>query len=255
MRIKKLLTITLALGLLSGSFAQADTLSQIQGNKEMKFALSGAYPPFNFVNDKGNLTGFDVEIGKEIASRIETTGKPIATAWDGIIAGLVANKYDAIIGSMAITDDRLKTVDFSDPYYRSGAQLFVGKDSKLTSLDQFKGKNIGVTLGTTFESWVKKNAPDVNVKTYKGVPQMLLETANGRIQGFITDKLVGIIAINEKDVPIKLSGDLLYPENIGIAIQKGNKELLDSVNKALIKIKEDGKYKEISEKWFKTDIR
>lgn len=249
------LCATLLASSLVGHVAQADSLAQVQENKEMKFALSGAYPPFNFVGEDGKLTGFDVEIGKEIAKRIQAEGKPVATAWDGIIAGLVANKFDAIIGSMSITEARQQTVDFTEPYYHDGAQLFVGGKSDLASIEAMKGKTIGVTLGTTFEEWVRKNAPEVEVKTYKGVPQMLLETANGRIDGFITGKMVGLVAIKDKGAPIKAAGDLLYAERVGIAIQKDNKDLLDAVNKALSDMQADGSYEAISKKWFGADIR
>lgn len=249
------LSLTMAVSMTAINTVQADSLADIQANKEMKFALSGAYPPFNFVGEDGELTGFDIEIGKEISKRISTQGTPVATAWDGIIAGLVANKYDAIIGSMAITDARMDTVDFSNPYYHDGAQLFVGVDSTVMSVDDLKGKAVGVTLGTTFEAWVVENAPEVEVKTYKGVPQMLLEVANGRIDGFITGKMVGLVAIKEKALPIKTAGSLLYVERIGIAIQKDNKELLDVVNSALADMQQDGSYAAISMKWFKADIR
>lgn len=244
------------LGLALSSAAQAeDGLSQVKSENELTFAMSGAYPPFNFVDEEGELTGFDVEIGKEIAKRIGVEGKPIATAWDGIIAGLLANRYDTIIGSMAITDERLKTIDFSDPYYRSGAQLFVKKGAEYKDISALSGEKVGVTLGTTFEGWLRENAPDVEVRTYKGVPQMMMETQSGRIAGFVTDRLTGVMAIQERDMPIQMAGDLLYPELIGIALQKENPELLAAINKAITDMQADGSYQQISEKWFGTDIR
>ena len=233
----------------------AGGLSHIQGQGELTFALTGQYPPFNFVDSNGELTGFDVEVGKEIGKRLSVTGKPVATAWDGIIAGLLADKYDLIIGSMAITAARLKSIDFSEPYYRSGAQLFSKKGASYSNISEFDGKKIGVTLGTTYEKWLRKNAPKVDVKTYKGVPDMMLEVMNGRIDGFLTDKIVGLIAIKNKKMPIQLVGDVVYPELIGIAIQKGNPALVKAINGALMNMKKDGTYKSISMKWVGADIR
>ncbi|BCR03548.1 amino acid ABC transporter substrate-binding protein [Desulfuromonas versatilis] len=233
----------------------ADELDQIRKAGEISFSMSGQYPPFNFVNENNELAGFDVELCSEIARRIGVKPAPLTTAWDGIIAGLLAAKYDLICGSMAITEERLKAIDFSDPYYRSGAQLFVPKKSEVDSAQQLNGKKVGVTLGTTFEEWVRTNLPGVDVRTYKGVPDMILEVANGRIDGFITDRIVGAMAIDEKNAPIKLAGPLLYEEKMGIALAKDNPGLRSAINEALASMQNDGSYHDISMKWLKIDAR
>jgi len=254
--MKRLLMMGLiASCMLLSSFAQAGTLDKVMKDSQLTFALTGQYPPFNFVDENNQVTGFDVEIGKEIAKRIGVSGIPVTTAWDGIIAGLLAKKYDVICGSMAITPKRLETIDFSDPYYRSGAQIFSKKSSKIGSLKDLKGKRVGVTLGTTYEKWVRENIPGVDVKTYKGVPDMVLETANGRIDAFVTDKIVGALAIKEKGAPLKLVGNLLYVEKMGIAFNQGNPDLKRAINKALAGMKDDGTYHQISMKWLGIDVR
>jgi polar amino acid transport system substrate-binding protein len=230
----------------------------LKENGVLTFAITGKYPPFNFINNKNELVGFDVDIANEVAERIGMQAKPVTTAWDGIIAGLLAEKFDMICGSMAINKEREKSVDFTIPYYRSGAQLFIKKDSKIKSIDDFKkGMVLGVTLGTTFEEWVRKNKPKIKVYTYKGgVPSMMVELLqSGRIDGFITDKIVGLVAIKEKKVPIKPIGKLLYEEKIGIALRKDSDFLRKKVNKALKKMFKDGTYKKISKKWIGSDIR
>jgi ABC-type amino acid transport substrate-binding protein len=98
---------------------------------KIRFAMSGGYPPFNYYNDNNELTGFDVEIAKAVCSRLGVEYVPVTTAWDGIVEGLRAKRYEGIWGSMAITPERLKVVDFSDPYYLSGAQLIVSRESSL----------------------------------------------------------------------------------------------------------------------------
>jgi ABC-type amino acid transport substrate-binding protein len=97
----------------------------------IRFAMSGGYPPFNYYNKENELTGFDVEIAKAVCARLGVKYVPITTAWDGIVEGLRAKRYEGIWGSMAITSERLKVVDFSDPYYLSGAQLVVPTDSEI----------------------------------------------------------------------------------------------------------------------------
>ena len=255
--MKKLtaLFVSLALSIALIPSAFADDLAKVKDKGKITMAMSGQYPPFNFVNDKNELTGFDVEMGKEIAKRIGVSGVPLTTAWDGIIAGLLANKYELICGSMAITEERLKSIDFSDPYYRSGAQLFVKKGSDIKSIDEFKGKKLGVTLGTTYEKWVRENIAGVEIRTYKGVPDMILEVGNGRIDGFVTDKIVGALAIKDKGVPIALAGNLLYEEKMGIALRQGNENLKKAINSALADMKSGGTYHDISMKWLGIDVR
>jgi len=249
------LGISLVALLLYVGTACADDLQAVKEKGKITMAMSGQYPPFNFVNDKNELTGFDVEIGKEVAKRMNVEGVPLSIAWDGIIAGLLANKYELICGSMAITDDRLKSIDFSDPYYRSGAQLFVKKGSPVKSVEELKGKKVGVTLGTTYEKWVRENIPNVDIRTYKGVPDMILEVSTGRIDGFISDKIVGALAIKDKGVPVALVGNLLYEERMGIAMRQGNDKLKSAINDALASMKADGTYHTISMKWLGIDVR
>ena len=254
-RLIALMMIVLAGCLFCTATTFADDLAAVKEKGEIRMAMSGQYPPFNFVDDKNQLTGFDVEIGSEVAKRIGVKAKPLSTAWDGIIAGLLANKYELICGSMAITEERLKSIDFSDPYYRSGAQLFVKKGSAIATVKDLDGKKVGVTLGTTYEKWVRENISGADIRTYKGVPDMILEINSGRIDGFITDKIVGALAIKEKGVPIALAGDLLYEEKMGIALRQDNPQLKAAINKALEDMKKDGAYEGISMKWLGIDVR
>lgn len=128
--------------LLMALSVSAETLDKIKIEGQLSFALTGQYPPFNFVDENNQVTGFDVDIGLEIAKRIGVKGVPVTTAWDGIIAGLLAEKYDLICGSMAITPKRLETIAFSSPYYRSGAQIFSSDSSKISSVADLKGKKL-----------------------------------------------------------------------------------------------------------------
>ncbi len=115
-----------------------DSLQRVLDKGEISFAMSGGYPPFNYYNEDDELTGFDVDIGKEVAKRLGVTYVPVTTDWNGILEGLRSERYDGILGSMAVTDDRDEVVDFTNPYYYSGAQLIVQKDSKIKSVDDLK---------------------------------------------------------------------------------------------------------------------
>lgn len=112
--------------------ATDNSWDRVQKTGRIRFAMSGGYPPFNYYDSQNHLTGFDVEIGQAVCDRLGVAFIPVTTAWDGIIEGLRAKRYDGVWGSMAITEERLKVVDFSDPYYLSGAQLIVRNDSRIT---------------------------------------------------------------------------------------------------------------------------
>lgn len=118
--------------------AKDDSLNRVKKAGKIKFAMSGGYPPFNYFTENDELTGFDVEIGKEVAKRLGVQYEPVTTDWSGILEGLRSGRYDGIFGSMAVTSKRLEVVDFTDPYYYSGAQLIVRNDSKIKSPEDLK---------------------------------------------------------------------------------------------------------------------
>ncbi|MFZ6048171.1 ABC transporter substrate-binding protein [Pseudomonas sp. CR3202] len=247
--------ILLATSCIASLAAHAGDLETVKQKGELKFALTGKYPPFSFIDLDGKLQGFDVDIGDSLAQRIGVQPMPVTTAWDGIIGGLLAGKYDAIIGSLAITDERLKAVDFSEPYYQSGAQLFVRQDSPVRGIDEMDAKVIGITLGETYEGWLREHKPNVTLKTYKGLPDILLDLQNKRIDGFVTDKIAGLLTIRDRRLDARPAGELLYPEKMGIAVRKDSPELKAAINAALAEITANGTYSGISQKWLGTDIR
>ncbi|MBU0955298.1 MAG: transporter substrate-binding domain-containing protein [Spirochaetes bacterium] len=121
--------------------ATDNSLTEAKNRGYVTFAMSGGYPPFNFYNDQNVLTGFDVEIARAVVENMGLEYRPVTTAWDGIIEGLRAKRYDGVWGSMAITDERLRIVDFTDPYYISGAQLVVQKGSPILGPETLAGNN------------------------------------------------------------------------------------------------------------------
>jgi ABC-type amino acid transport substrate-binding protein len=118
--------------------ATDNSLERVKKKGKISFAMSGGYRPFNYFSDDDELTGFDVDIGKEVAKRLGVSYEPITTDWSGILEGLRSGRYDGIFGSMAITEERAKVVDFTDPYYYSGAQLIVRTDSEINSPENLK---------------------------------------------------------------------------------------------------------------------
>ena len=224
---------------------------QQESENTISFAGSGGYPPFNYITDDGDVIGFDVDVATEIASRLGMEMKYVTTSWDGIIEGLRAKRYDAILGSMAITAEREERVDFSIPYYYSGAQLFVLKDgSYKTSEDINSSMVVGLVTGTTFE----KDAVNLGIKAklYEDDNQTLMELINGRNDGVITDRVVGLNAISKLKGGDKVTslGSVIRSEKMGIAFHEDADILREKVDTVLADMHTDGTLSEISAKWF-----
>lgn len=220
----------------------------------LTFAMTGQYPPLNFKKDD-QLTGFDVEIGTEIAKRMNLEANPVTNPWETIIQGLKANKYDAIIGSMTATPERDEQIDFTEPYYLSGAQIFVAADEEtIQTKEDLAGKTIGVIQASTWKAFAEELTDPKLVKGYPVDVNALQDLALGRVDAVITDKIVGVNAQNEKGLEIKPIGELLNEDRVSIGITEGNTELADQINEALQSMIDDGTYEEISMKWFNTNV-
>ena len=229
-----------------------ETVAETSGS--FNYAMSGLYKPFNY-KDGGELVGFDVEIGKEIAKRMGMEANPVTNPWETIIEGLKSSKYDAIVGSMAITDERLEQVSFSRPYYRSGAQIFVdAANNDITSKDDLAGKKIGVVKASTFKDIAVELTDENNVVGYDSDVIALQDLPTGRVDAVITDQVVGFSAINENGMDIKDVGEPLYIDEMGIAVRKDDTQLLEGINSALEEMIADGTYEQISTKWLGRNI-
>ena len=240
-------------GIAATAPAMAEELDTLKEKGTIRIAMSGAYPPFNFVNDQNEVVGFDPAIGTEIAKRMGLETEIVTTAWDGIIGGLLANKYDAIVGSMTITEERDEVVDFVGPYYTTKRAIFTKPGSEYTSIDQLGEAEIGVTLGETHEEWAREQG--WNVRTYKGLPELLLELENGRVDAIVNDSIAAILAMGEKGQEYATI-EFETPEfGAGIAIREGNPELAAAMQAALDSMMEDGTYTDIAMEWIGADIR
>ena len=178
----------------------------------------------------------------------------VTTAWDGIIAGLLTDRYDAIVASMTITDERSKVVDFVGPYYRTSRAVFAKAGSDIASFKQLDDQLVGVGLGETHEQWAREQG--FNVRTYKGLPELLIELDNGRVDVIVADLIAGSLAAREGGQAVQVLTDLDTPvDNIGIAVRKDNPELFAAMQSALDAMQQDGAYEGIAMEWIGRDIR
>lgn len=218
------------------------------GPKTIVFATDAAYPPMQYVNDQKEIAGFEVDVIKAAAEKAGFKAEFKNTAWDGIFAGLAAGKYDAISSSVSITEERKATMDFSDPIMAIEQMLVVAKADKATDLAALKGKTIGAQIGTTSYLVIKDVKGFKAIKTYDEVGLAMEDLVKGSIQAVVADSPVAVEYTTKKHADkIKIAATLKSDkvENIGIAVKKGNKEVLDLVNKGLAAIKADGTFDKI----------
>ncbi len=225
-----------------------DTGYKLVNEGKFTFAASGVYKPFSFEED-GKLTGFDIEIGDALAEKMGLESNPVVNPFETILQGLVGNKFDAIIGSMAYTKERAKQADFTKPYYYSGGMIFVATDNdEIKSPEDLKGKKIGVVAQSTYEEPAKELSDNIQYYTSDVVALKDL-TIKGRIDAVITADIVGFEAI-ENGFEVKEVDKPLWVEQPSVAVNKENPELTKAIDAALQELIDDGTYEEISDKWF-----
>ncbi|WP_338752271.1 transporter substrate-binding domain-containing protein [Bacillus sp. FJAT-52991] len=234
---------------------QENLLNQIKEEGKLKVGLMGTYPPYNFLNDKKEMDGFDADIAKEVAKRLGVEVEFVAQEFSGLIAGLQTEKFDAVISQMTITDERKEQMDFSDPYITNHVKVIVAENNNdIKTVKDFKGKDIGVGLGTNDETYLRtKLLPEVgefNIKTYDDVITSLKDLDAGRIDATINNMYAMQPVVEKNGFKIKAVGEPVKSDQAGIAVRKGNEDFVKELNKILSDMKADGTYKEIYVKWF-----
>jgi len=234
------------------AMAPGSLSAQQKQGRSLTVATDATWPPMEMVDTSKNIVGFDIDLMKAIAKEagVEVVFKN--TAWDGIFGGLDAGKYDAIISSVTITDERKKQYDFSEPYINIGQILVVPKTVKnVKTLSDMKGKKVGAQIGTTGAFEVKK-ASGVELKTYDEVGLAFEDMAAGRINGVVCDEPTAAnFALQRAEYKEKFQivGETFTKESYGIVVKKGNKELLDMLNKGIAAVKSKGIDGQLKKKW------
>ncbi|MGG4144897.1 transporter substrate-binding domain-containing protein [Paenibacillus algorifonticola] len=239
----------------AGATASSNLLEQVKQAGVLKVGLMGTYAPYNFLNENKEMDGFDADIAKEMAKRLGVKAEFVAQEFSGMIAGLQAKKFDVVISQMTITDERKEQMDFTEPYITNSVKIIVAeKNDTITKLADFKGKNIGVGLGTNDETYLRKTVlPEVGnftIKTYDDVITSLKDLNAGRIDATINNMYALKPIVEKNGFKIKAVGDPIKSDNAGIAVRKDNPEFRDALNEALKAMKADGTYKTIFVKWF-----
>ncbi|WP_397449192.1 ABC transporter substrate-binding protein [Pseudomonas sp. NA-150] len=232
--------------------------------KPIKIGIEAAYPPFASKAPDGSIVGFDYDIGNALCEEMKVKCTWVEQEFDGLIPALKVRKIDAILSSMSITDDRKKSVDFSNKYYNTPARLVMKAGTDVSaSLAELKGKKIGVQRGSIHDRFATEVLKPLGaeIMPYSSQNEIYLDVAAGRLDGTLADATLlqdgflntdagkGYAFAGPAFTDAKYFGD-----GIGIAVRKGDKADLDKINAAIVAIRANGKYKQIEDKYFNFDI-
>lgn len=252
---KKIAVLLLSLSAIVSSLAVAET-------ETIRMGTEGAYAPFNYLNNKGELEGFDIDIGNALCAEMQVKCVWVTADWDGMIPALMSKKFDTIVASMSITDERKQKIDFTKKYYTSPVKFARPKGSKFEITEAgLKDKVIGVQGGTVTENFVRAKFGKVaDIKTYGQQDEANLDFVSGRVDLIAADSFVLYDFLASEDgqfaeaVGPNFDDPKYLGEGIGIGVRKGDDALKEKLNKAIAAIRENGVYQKINEKYFSFDV-
>jgi arginine/ornithine transport system substrate-binding protein len=245
------------------AFCWAGNASAADAKKKLRIGTEGAYPPFNLVDKNGQVQGFDIDIAKALCKEMGMESEFKVQDWDGLIPGLLAKKFDVIIASMSITDERKQKVDFTNKYYQTPARFVAKKGAGITvSKEGLKGKTVGVQRATIHENFVRDMFGDaVTIKAYATQDEADMDLVAGRLDLLIADAtvLLGGFLSTDAGKGFEFVGPSYvdkkwFGEGVGIAVRKGDNELRQKLNKAIDAIRANGVYQKINAKYFDFDV-
>ncbi|MGP9518694.1 ABC transporter substrate-binding protein [Psychrobacter sp. AOP7-C1-14] len=219
----------------------------------LRIGTEGAYAPFNYTNADGTLGGFDVEIANALCADMQVTCEVVAQDWDGIIPGLKAGKYDAIVAAMSVTPERAEQVSFTDPYFSNALVFLAEKDSSFdpSNNSDIDSHSIAAQRSTISSQWLEDTYPKADMKLYDTLSNAFLDLGSNRVDAMISDKLPAIEWLSSSaGSKYALKGDEIdINDNFAIAVRPGD-PLQAKINQSLANLKANGTYDKINQKYF-----
>ncbi|ANF97934.1 amino acid ABC transporter substrate-binding protein [Paenibacillus bovis] len=236
------------------SSSGAPTLESVKASGKLRIGTEGTYAPFTFHDESGKLTGFDVDIATEVSKRLGVEPEFVEAKWDGMIAGLDANRFDTVFNEVGVTPERQEKYLFSDPYITSKGVLIVRDDNTdIKTFADLKGKKSAQSLTSNFGKIAEENGAELVAAD--GFPQAVQLLASGRADATVNDNLSYLdMKKQQPDSPIKVVAEQDDASQSAAIFNKSSQDLVDAVNKALKDMKADGTYLEISKKYFGEDV-
>lgn len=243
--------------LLSGCGSSSSTSSAKNDENTFIIGVDDQFPPMGYRDKSGNIVGFDIDLATEAAARM---GKKLVVQqidWSAKEMELAQGNIDAIWNGLTITDERKAQMDFTDPYLENDQVIVVKKDSAIKTKADLSGKKVGIQKSSSAEDALNADAIKdalAEVVSYDENVSALQDLGIGRTDAVVVDSVVANWYIKDNDADYRLLEESLAPEKYGIAVKKGNTELLNAINSALNDMRKDGKAAEISKTWFGSDI-
>lgn len=228
----------------------------------LTIATEGAYAPFNYLDDQGEVQGFEIDLARAMCEEIGAECEFVVQDWDGIIPGLLSRKYDAIIASLYITDERREQISFSDKYYQVPARFLVPQDSDIEiSAEGLDGLVVGTQRATSFERFLRDEFPGVELNVYATMEEAYLDLESGRVDLIMGD----VVALSEGflKTPAGEGYEFRGPEytgaewfgyGAGVGVRKDEEHIADAFSEAIAALRESGRYQEIADEWFGFDV-
>jgi lysine-arginine-ornithine-binding protein len=228
----------------------------------LSIATEGAYAPFNYLDERGEVQGFEIDLAAAMCERIGVRCEFVVQDWDGIIPGLLAQKYDAIIASLYITDERRERIAFSEKYYQVPARFVVAASSDLEITPEgMQGVVVGTQRATSFERFLRDQFPDVDLRVYATMDEAYLDLSSGRVDAILGD----VVALSEGFLKKpdgqgfefrgpEFTGAKWFGYGAGVGVRKEDQQIADAFTTAITEIREDGTYQQIADKWFGFDV-
>jgi polar amino acid transport system substrate-binding protein len=220
-------------------------------SNKLIIGTDATYPPFEFVDETGQISGVDVEVGREIGKALGREVEFRNINFDGLITALRTGSIDLILSSMSATPERRQSIDFSEPYVKTGLAVLAAKNSPIQSAADLKtpGRKIVVRLGTTGESWARENLKEAKIIALDADVSCVMEVVNASVDAWIYDQLS---IMNYHTKYAEKTRALLAPvreEVWAIGLKQGNDELKTKVNEALLRMRKDGSFAKLAERF------
>ena len=233
-------------------------------DKPLRIGIEAAYPPFAYKTPEGNITGFDYDIGNALCEEMKVKCQWIEQEFDGLIPALKVRKFDAVLSSLSITEERKKSVDFTGKYYHTPAKLAMKAGTEIKDpLVDLKGKKVGVQRASIYDRYATEVfAPaGVEVVRYSSQNEIFLDLTAGRLDATLADVVNiddGFLKTDAGKGFALVGPDYTYEKyfgnGAGIAVRKGDKALADKISAAILAIRANGKYKEVQDKYFQFNV-
>ena len=231
-----------------------DVLAKVKEEGTLVIGTEGTYPPFTFHDASGELTGFDVEIAREVAERLGVEAEFLETQWDAMFAGLDAGRFDMVANQVGINPERQESYEFSDPYITSTAVLVVAEDNtEIQSFEDLEGKLSAQSLTSNYAETATSYGAEL--EGVEGFNQAIELLNSGRVDATVNDNLTVLDFLKQRpDAKVKVVDESGDAAQSALLFRKDSGAIVDEANKALADMIEDGTYDEISEKWFGENV-